>query len=197
MSWTDEKVEKLKKMWLIDGFSATAIAQKLGGVSRSAVSGKIDRLGLNGKRNVHLIKSRTTRLNKSKQQLLTQAEEETKNKILSDKIKQEQLFVTLWEQGVTGLEIAGQLGISSSSVNNWRKRLGLKPRKQHGTADNKINKSDFAIKKISLLESNEKTCKWPIGDPTTEDFYYCGNDSLPKKSYCSYHYNESCGPKNK
>src|SRR5436305_6108867 len=45
MSWTDERIERLKKMWH-DGATASQIADELGGVSRNAVIGKAHRLGL-------------------------------------------------------------------------------------------------------------------------------------------------------
>ena len=45
MSWTDERIERLKKMWA-DGATASQIADELGGVSRNAVIGKAHRLGL-------------------------------------------------------------------------------------------------------------------------------------------------------
>ena len=48
MSWTEERVELLRKLW-IENFSASRIAAELGGVSRSAVIGKIHRLGLVGR----------------------------------------------------------------------------------------------------------------------------------------------------
>jgi GcrA cell cycle regulator len=48
MSWTEERVELLRKLW-IENFSASRIAAELGGVSRSAVIGKIHRLGLQGR----------------------------------------------------------------------------------------------------------------------------------------------------
>ena len=32
-------------------------------------------------------------------------------------------------------------------------------------------------KKLSLLELTEKTCKWPIGDPATSEFWFCGHPS--------------------
>ncbi len=48
MSWTDERVERLGKLWM-EGRSASQIATELGdGVSRNAVIGKIHRLGLSG-----------------------------------------------------------------------------------------------------------------------------------------------------
>src|SRR3712207_3063070 len=48
MSWTDERVERLKKLWQ-EGLSASQIAAELGGVTRNAVIGKVHRLGLSGR----------------------------------------------------------------------------------------------------------------------------------------------------
>lgn len=48
MAWTDQRVEILKKFWL-QGFSASQIAKKLGGVTRNAVIGKAHRMGLTGR----------------------------------------------------------------------------------------------------------------------------------------------------
>jgi GcrA cell cycle regulator len=48
MSWNDERVELLKKLWS-DGLSASQIAAELGGVTRNAVIGKVHRLGLSGR----------------------------------------------------------------------------------------------------------------------------------------------------
>jgi len=45
MSWTDERIERLKAMWT-KGATASQIAEELGGVSRNAVIGKAHRLGL-------------------------------------------------------------------------------------------------------------------------------------------------------
>jgi GcrA cell cycle regulator len=48
MSWTDERVEMLKKLWA-DGLSASHVAAELGGITRNAVIGKVHRLGLAGR----------------------------------------------------------------------------------------------------------------------------------------------------
>jgi GcrA cell cycle regulator len=48
MSWNDERVELLKKLWA-EGLSASQIAGRLGGVTRNAVIGKVHRLGLSGR----------------------------------------------------------------------------------------------------------------------------------------------------
>ena len=42
-------------------------------------------------------------------------------------------------------------------------------------------------KRLSLLQLNEHTCKWPIGDPLTKDFYFCGQHSLETGPYCEFH----------
>lgn len=45
MAWTSERIELLKKLWL-EGYSASQVAAQLGGVTRSAVIGKLHRLGV-------------------------------------------------------------------------------------------------------------------------------------------------------
>lgn len=42
-------------------------------------------------------------------------------------------------------------------------------------------------KRLSIQRLTEKTCKWPIGDPSTDNFHFCGHDSLDGKPYCEYH----------
>ena len=48
MSWSEERVERLKKLWT-EGQSASQIAKELGGVTRNAVIGKVHRLGLSNR----------------------------------------------------------------------------------------------------------------------------------------------------
>lgn len=48
MSWDDNRIEQLKKLWS-EGLSASQIAGELGGVTRNAVIGKVHRLGLSGR----------------------------------------------------------------------------------------------------------------------------------------------------
>ncbi len=54
--WTDERVDILKKLWA-EGLSASQIAGRLGGVTRNAVIGKADRLGLSGRATTSRLKS--------------------------------------------------------------------------------------------------------------------------------------------
>jgi GcrA cell cycle regulator len=60
MSWNDERVETLKKLWS-DGLSASQIAGRLGGVTRNAVIGKVHRLGLSGRATTSRMKSHRPR----------------------------------------------------------------------------------------------------------------------------------------
>jgi GcrA cell cycle regulator len=39
----------------------------------------------------------------------------------------------------------------------------------------------------SLLQLSEKTCHWPVGDPGSQDFYFCGGETATDLPYCSYH----------
>ena len=59
MSWTEEKVEKLKELWG-KGNTASQIAEIIGGISRNAVIGKAHRLNLSAK-----IKTRSASVNQS------------------------------------------------------------------------------------------------------------------------------------
>lgn len=60
MSWTDERVELLKKLWG-EGLSASQIAGRLGSVTRNAVIGKVHRLGLSGRATTSRMKSHRPR----------------------------------------------------------------------------------------------------------------------------------------
>jgi GcrA cell cycle regulator len=41
--------------------------------------------------------------------------------------------------------------------------------------------------RITILHLSERTCKWPIGDPGTEEFCFCGHAPRDKSPYCEYH----------
>jgi GcrA cell cycle regulator len=42
-------------------------------------------------------------------------------------------------------------------------------------------------RRLKLVELSEHTCKWPNGDPLSEEFHFCGNDSAETGPYCTYH----------
>ena len=48
-----------------------------------------------------------------------------------------------------------------------------------------------------LEELDENSCKWPIGHPNEESFYFCGRTSLKDFSYCKLHLLYAFQPKGK
>jgi len=69
MSWTEDRVDVLKKLWA-EGHSASQIAKQLGGVTRNAVIGKVHRLGLSGRATPSRPVKRPPRLAQPKPQVL-------------------------------------------------------------------------------------------------------------------------------
>ena len=61
MSWTDERVDLLKQLWS-EGLSASQIADRLGGVSRNAVIGKVHRLKLESRGKTTLIDAKSVEM---------------------------------------------------------------------------------------------------------------------------------------
>ena len=41
--------------------------------------------------------------------------------------------------------------------------------------------------RLSLLQLNEATCHWPVGDPASPDFFFCGGKALTGLPYCAHH----------
>jgi GcrA cell cycle regulator len=39
----------------------------------------------------------------------------------------------------------------------------------------------------TLVELNEATCRWPVGDPSSSEFYFCGGKALQSLPYCAHH----------
>ena len=41
--------------------------------------------------------------------------------------------------------------------------------------------------RVTIMELKEAMCRWPLGDPATPEFRYCGGDSPIGVPYCTYH----------
>lgn len=41
--------------------------------------------------------------------------------------------------------------------------------------------------RVSITQLSEATCRWPFGDPSAEDFAYCGSATKTGTPYCPYH----------
>ena len=81
MSWTDEKVESLKKLWG-SGKTASQIAEIIGGISRNAVIGKAHRLNLSAK-----IKTRSATSNQNFDSSASEKNIQTSKKVRKSKFK--------------------------------------------------------------------------------------------------------------
>jgi GcrA cell cycle regulator len=146
MSWTDERVELLKKLWA-DGLSASQIAAELGGITRNAVIGKVHRLGLSGRAKSPSSAAPRPRKARSHTHML---------RVPRPAIR-----------GNTALAHAFDYDV---------------------VPEQELVENVIPIgQRRTILELTEETCRWPIGDPGSADFYFCGGQSLTSLPYCAYH----------
>ena len=162
MSWTDERVETLKKMWG-EGQSASQIAKELGGVTRNAVIGKVHRLGLSNRAGSSAPAPEKKAAKAAPKKAATKTAPE--DKVVEVTVTPRKPIVP-----------AGQPLPPQPSANE------ISPE-----ALAKVNEVEKTAKKISLMELTERTCKWPIGDPATDDFWFCGLSVQQGKPYCEAH----------
>ena len=171
MSWTDERVEHLKKMWS-DGKSASQIAKELGGVTRNAVIGKVHRLGLSNRNGGEGAPEPAPQPAATAPQPAAEepaeavavAEAAPASEAPSPPPPRRQIIP------------AGQPLPPQPSANE------ISPE-----ALASVREVEKKALKLSLMELTERTCKWPIGDPATEDFWFCGLPVAPGKPYCEAH----------
>ena len=147
MTWTDERVEQLKKLWS-DGLSASQIAAELGGITRNAVIGKVHRLGLSGRTKAPSASAPRPRKPRTTHMLR-----------------------------VARPVVRGNTALAHAYAYDYEVETEQAP------VENVIPMGQ----RRTLLELNEQTCRWPIGDPATQDFYFCGGHALTALPYCAYH----------
>src|SRR5262245_17692297 len=132
MTWTDERVETLKKLWA-DGLSASQIAAELGGITRNAVIGKVHRLGLSGRAKSPSSAAPRPRKARAHPHMLRVARPAMR--------------------GNTALAHAYELEVEPEPE----------------LVDNIIPLGQ----RRTLLELTALTCRWPIGDPGSAEFFFC------------------------
>lgn len=99
----------------------------------------------------------------------------------------------LWLKGATTAEIAKKLGLSKNSVIGKVHRLNLETRpspikkKVSVSPAKKLKQPAKKQERIGIMELKLNTCRWPIGDPTDEDFHFCGKNTVMGKPYCAEH----------
>jgi GcrA cell cycle regulator len=182
MSWTDERVETLKRMWG-EGQSASQIAKELGGVTRNAVIGKVHRLGLSNRAG-----------SKDEEEEATVAPAPVAAARPEPTPRPEPVAPRAEPPRPAPAPVAAAV----SNVTPLPVRKAIIPAGQPLPPQPSLNEiSPEALasvrevekraKRLTLMELTERTCKWPIGDPATDDFWFCGLPSLPGKPYCEAH----------
>ena len=172
MSWSEDRVETLKKMWG-EGQSASQIAKELGGVTRNAVIGKVHRLGLSN-RNTGSDKPGAKA--KAKPAATKSAKPKAATKPAARPAAKPNTVPVPVVSRMKPIIPAGQPLPPQPSANE------IDPE-----ALAKVTEVEKKAKKISLMELTERTCKWPIGDPATPDFWFCGLPAQSGKPYCEAH----------
>jgi GcrA cell cycle regulator len=164
MSWTDERVEILRHMWL-EGRSASQISAVLGsGLTRNAVIGKVHRLGLAGR-----VKPGTgpnepvpapQRMQAAPRRAAAAPARDAAPTIMTS---------APMTQGATALAMEAE------------------PQSQLQVARVEEEVVVPMSLRVTIVDLKEAMCKWPLGDPTTPDFRYCGSATAPAGPYCQHH----------
>ncbi|MCH8465176.1 MAG: GcrA cell cycle regulator [Roseinatronobacter sp.] len=210
MSWTDERVELLKKMWN-EGHSASQIAKELGGVTRNAVIGKVHRLGLSNRTTAEgdgKGEDQSAPAPEVKAEPAPRPEVEAKAPSVSSQParKQEEVSAPVVDLAQAKAERAAAARASEAASDDddddaeipaYQPRAiipagqPLPPQPSANEIDPEalatVREVEKTARKLSLLELTERTCKWPIGDPATDDFWFCGLPVKPGKPYCEAH----------
>lgn len=194
MSWTDERVETLKKMWA-EGQSASQIAKELGGVTRNAVIGKVHRLGLSNR------VGGGAGADEDEDQAAAPAPAAARTEPVrapEPPVQRAEAAPAAPRQAENPRPQAQQPQAAPTTVAVVPLRKPIVPAGQPlppQPSANEISPEALAsvrevekrARKLTLMELTERTCKWPIGDPATEDFWFCGLPSTPGKPYCEAH----------
>ena len=173
MSWTDERIEILKKLWL-DGLSASKIASQLGNaITRNAVIGKVHRMGLSGRA-------------KPTSTLPTRPR------------AKEEPHVARAPHGGGG---APQRSSMPMSRGNTALAVDFDLAPMMAAAMRAEPKLESVVipmsERVTIMELRESMCKWPLGDPMTPEFRYCGAKSPGVGGpYCQPHARVAYQPAN-
>jgi GcrA cell cycle regulator len=187
MSWTEERIERLKKLWH-DGATASQIADELGGVSRNAVIGKAHRLGL---------EQRPSPVKAGEEKDAKKAAPAAAPALKATAPKAEPKAA----QPASTPSAAPQApAVNRSSPEMQYRSIGPGGFIRQGPGDQQppippapprrlvpAKPSLEVADKTSLLDLNDRICKWPIGHPGEPDFHFCGLQSNPGFPYCVEH----------
>jgi len=184
MSWTEERIERLKKMWT-DGATASQIADELGGVSRNAVIGKAHRLGLEQRPSPVRHEEPAARKPAS-----TAAAPAPKAAPRAEAPSAAPAAPSPQHPRTpqrAGSEIQyrsiGPGGFIRQGPGDQQPPIPPAPPRRLVPAKPSPEVAD----KTGLLDLNDRICKWPIGHPGEPDFHFCGQAANPGFPYCVQH----------
>ena len=191
MSWTDERIERLKSLWT-QGMTASQIADELGGVSRNAVIGKAHRLGLQSRPS-------PVRANEAGDEGPGAAsdapaaepapweEEPARSPAPSGAAPAPEPAEAAPPPPAAApqpqIRSIGPGGFVRQAPGEQQSPIPPAPPRRLVPAKPSPEIAD----KTSLLDLNEKICKWPIGHPGEPDFHFCGEAANPGFPYCVEH----------
>ena len=187
MSWTEERIERLKKMWQ-DGSTASQIADELGGVSRNAVIGKAHRLGLEARPS-------PVKPGEEKEKPVAAAPAPKPAPVeraapkaaasASERPAPAQPARSAQQRPQADMQYRsiGPGGFIRQGPGEQQAPIPPAPPRRLVPAKPSPEVAD----KTSLLELNDRICKWPMGHPGEPDFYFCGEPANPGFPYCVEH----------
>ena len=188
MSWTDERIERLKELWK-KGMTASQIADELGAVSRNAVIGKAHRLGLQARPSPvkpnepapapAKTKARPGAAPVESKKAAAPAREPKAAPAASQPAPQATPAPSPQQRIVS----VGPGGFLRQGPGDQQPPIPPAPPRRLVPAKPSAEVAD----KTSLLDLNEKICKWPIGHPGEPDFHFCGRPANPGFPYCVDH----------
>ena len=198
MSWTEERIATLTKMWE-GGSTASEIATELGGVSRNAVIGKAHRLGLKARPSP--VKANEKKKAAKKKEATAKPAAKAKPKAAPKKAK-DPAPAPKTEPKPQAAAPANQSQPLPDKREDLPKIVSYGPGGflRQGPGDQQAPippappgrlvpaKPDPSIAdKTSLLDLNDRVCRWPMGHPGEPDFHFCGEKVNPGFPYCVEH----------
>lgn len=189
MSWTEERIDTLKKMW-DSGMTATQIAEELGGVSRNAVIGKAHRLGLPSRPSP--VKPNETKsappaveAKPAPAPAPRPAAEPVRPASAPAPAAPAAAAPEAKPQQADGpvLRSVGPGGFVRQNPGDQAPPIAPAPPRRLVPA----KPSEAIAGKTSLLDLNDRICKWPLGHPGEPDFHFCGAKVNPGFPYCVEH----------
>ncbi len=106
----------------------------------------------------------------------------------------------MWAMGKTASEIAKELGTTRNAVIGKAHRLELtgrpSPIKQRLVKTPPVQATpQKATGSATILALGDRSCKWPMGDPLSAEFHFCGKNAAGGLPYCEQHAQLAYQPK--